>query len=211
MRASFDADGSEVHEGVGELVIQQPWIGMARGYWGDPDRYLDNYWSRWPGVWVQGDWARIDADGQWFIPGRSDDTLNVAGRRVGPAELESVLLQDSDIREAAVIGVPDDRQGTAVIGVCVPANRPEDPIAKAAELRERIAVALGRAMRPRQVVLVSELPRTRSGKIMRRVVRAAWLGGEPGDLSSLENSTSIQGIHEARTRSDGADSPANAK
>ncbi len=207
----FDADGCEVHEGVGELVIQQPWIGMARGYWGDPDRYLDTYWSRWPGVWVQGDWARIDADGQWFIPGRSDDTLKVAGRRVGPAEVESVLLQDLDIQDAAVIGVPDDRQGTAVIGICVPANRPVDPIAKASELRERVAVALGRAMRPRQVHLVSELPKTRSGKIMRRVVRAAWLGEEPGDLSSLENATSIQGIREARTRGDEGASPTNAK
>ncbi len=207
----LDADGIEVREGVGELVIQQPWIGMARGFWGDPGRYLETYWSRWPGVWVQGDWARIDADGQWFILGRSDDTLKVAGRRIGPAEVESVLLQDSDIQEAAVIGVPDDRQGTAVIGFCVSANRRVDPIAKAAELRERVAVRLGRALRPSKVVLVSELPKTRSGKIMRRVVRATWLGEEPGDLSSLKSSTSIQGIREARTRGDGGDSPTNAK
>ena len=197
-----DEDGRSIRDGVGELVIRQPWIGMARGFWGDPDRYLDTYWSRWPGVWVHGDWARIDRDGHWFIPGRSDDTLNVAGRRIGPAEVESALVADHVILEAAVIGVADKRVGTAMIAFCVPAAPVSDRDALSRALRERVETALGKPMRPQRVVLVTELPKTRSGKIMRRVARAAWLGEDPGDLSALENPEAIEAIRQARAGTD---------
>src|SRR6185369_33202 len=115
-----DESGNPAEAGtVGELVIGKPWIGMARGFWRDPDRYLETYWSRWPGTWVHGDWARRDADGQWYILGRSDDTLKVAGKRVGPAEVESILCADPRVAEAAVIGVPDGKKGQAMIAFCV--------------------------------------------------------------------------------------------
>ncbi len=190
-------DGERLREGVGELVIRQPWIGMARGFWRNPDRYLESYWSRWPGVWVHGDWARIDADGHWFVPGRSDDTLNVAGQRIGPAEVESALVADPSVLEAAVIGVPDPRLGTAMIGFCVPTGPPSDRDAWAESLRERVGVALGKPMRPKRIVLVPALPKTRSAKVMRRVIRAAWLGEDAGDLSALENPEAADAIAEA--------------
>ncbi len=189
----FDDVANSVREREGELVIRQPWIGMARGFWRDAERYLETYWSRWPGCWVHGDVARIDEDGQWFITGRSDDVLNVAGRRIGPAEVESAIVADPAIVETAVVGVPDERSGTAMIAFCVPDSAVSDPDALAESLQERVAVALGRPMRPQQVVFLSRLPKTRSGKIVRRVVRAAWMGEDPGDLSILENPGSSRG------------------
>ena len=199
-----DEDGSPIREGVGELVIRQPWVGMARGFWGDPARYLDSYWSRWPGVWVHGDWARIDEDGHWFIPGRSDDTLNVAGKRIGPAEVESAMVTHPDVLEVAVIGVPDERVGTAMIAFCVPAEPPCEPVELTEALGERVALALGKPFRLQRIVLVADLPRTRSGKVMRRAVRAGWLGEESGDLSALENAGAVQAIREARAGADAA-------
>ena len=194
----MDENGNTVSEGVGELVIRQPWIGMARGFWRDPEEYLETYWSRWPGVWVHGDWSRIDEDGHWFIPGRSDDTLNVGGRRIGPAEIESALVSDGGILEAAVVEVPDESSGTAMIGFCVPIPPVPDRDALAAGLRERVGTALGKPLRPKRVVLVPQLPKTRSGKVMRRVVRAAWMGEDFGDVSSLENPEAAEAIREAR-------------
>ena len=199
-----DEGGSPIREGVGELVIRQPWVGMARGFWGDPARYLDSYWSRWPGVWVHGDWARIDEDSHWFIPGRSDDTLNVAGKRIGPAEVESAMVAHPDVLEVAVIGVPDERVGTAMIAFCVPAEPPCEPVELTEALGERVALALGKPFRPQRIVLVADLPRTRSGKVMRRAVRAGWLGEESGDLSALENAGAVQAIREARAAADAA-------
>src|SRR2546421_3832755 len=110
----FDADGKPVRGEVGELVCKQPWPGMTRGIWGDPERYVETYWSTYEGVWRHGDWAKIDEDGQWFLLGRSDDTINVAGKRLGPAEVESVLVGHPAVAESAVVGVPDDTKGEAV-------------------------------------------------------------------------------------------------
>ena len=107
----LDAEGKPLREGVGELVCTKPWPGMTRGIWGDPERYMATYWSRWPDVWVHGDWASIDSDGDWFLHGRSDDTLNVAGKRLGPAEVESILAEAEEVAESAAIGVPDHTQG----------------------------------------------------------------------------------------------------
>ncbi len=119
----LDEEGNSVAPGkVGELVIRQPWIGMARGFWQEKERYLDTYWRRFKDIWVHGDWAMRDKDGHWFILGRSDDTLKVAGKRVGPAEVESLLVAHPLVTEAAVIGVPDELKGTAMVAFCVLRN-----------------------------------------------------------------------------------------
>jgi acetyl-CoA synthetase len=173
--------------GVGELVCKQPWPGMTRGLWNDPERYAETYWSRWPGVWVHGDWASRDADGDWFLHGRSDDTLNVAGKRIGPAEVESAVVGDPSVAEAAAIGVPDALKGEVIwcFAVLRPGVAPGDALREA--LRDRVVAALGKAFAPARVEFVSELPRTRSAKVLRRAIRARVLGLDPGDLSSLEN------------------------
>ena len=186
-----DESGKSVATGsVGELVIRKPWIGMARGFLNDPQRYLDTYWSRWPNVWVHGDWAQRDEDGHWYILGRSDDTLKIAGKRVGPAEVESILVSHDAVAEAAVIGVPHELKGECMIGFTVLAPH-QKPSAELAEVLKRlVADALGKPLRPDTVHFVSALPRTRNNKVMRRVIRAAYLDHDAGDLSALENPAS---------------------
>ena len=182
-----DADGNSVRGQVGELVIRAPWIGMTRGFWGDRQRYFDTYWSRWPGVWAHGDWAAVDEDGLWYILGRSDDTIKIAGKRLGPAEVESVLVANPAVAEAAAIGVPDALKGSALVCFCVlaPGFAPSDALA--GELRRQVAAELGKPLRPKAIRFVSDLPKTRNAKVMRRVIRSAYLGEDPGDTSSLVN------------------------
>jgi acetyl-CoA synthetase len=186
---------------VGELVIKQPWIGMARGFWQEKERYLETYWSRFKNIWVHGDWAMRDDDGHWFILGRSDDTLKVAGKRVGPAEVESILVSHPSVTEAAVIGVPDEAKGTAMVAFCVlgaqaslPASSPNGDETLAAELKALVGRDMGKPLAPSQIHFVSALPKTRNAKVMRRVLRAAYLGEDPGDLSSLENPKTAEEI-----------------
>jgi acetyl-CoA synthetase len=191
------ADGAPVRGEVGELVLRQPLPGMTRGFWNDPERYLETYWARVPGTWVHGDWAIVDDDGYWFIQGRSDDTLKVAGKRVGPAEVESAAVAHPAVLEAAAVGVPHDVKGeTIIVFVRLRPGETDDP-----ELRRSIADTvveqLGKALRPEAVHVVGDLPRTRSGKVMRRVARAAYLGVDPGDMSALENPLAVEAIREA--------------
>jgi acetyl-CoA synthetase len=194
----FGEDGKPVRGQVGELVITRPFPGMTAGFWKEPDRYLETYWSRWKDVWVHGDWAYIDEDGFWFVTGRSDDTLKIAGKRVGPAEVESVLVSHPAVAEAAAIGVPHDIKGEAV--VCFAVLRPEvawsEPLR--AEISDLVARQMGKALKPERVLFAAELPKTRSAKIMRRVIRATHLGKDPGDLSSLDNPGGIKAIADAR-------------
>ncbi|HEU4527688.1 MAG TPA: AMP-binding protein [Actinomycetota bacterium] len=195
--AVVDVHGEPVGPGeVGELVCRQPWPGMTRGIWGDPERYLDTYWRRFPGVWVHGDWASVDEDGFWFLHGRSDDTISLAGKRLGPAEVESVLAGHPTVAEAAAVGVPHPVKGEAVwcFVVVRPAAEREGLESSLADL---VAEHLGKAFRPSRVVLVDELPRTRSAKIVRRAIRAAVSGEDPGDLSSLENPAALDAIRRA--------------
>jgi acetyl-CoA synthetase len=180
----FDDAGRSLRGEVGELVCKRPWPGMTRGIWGDPERYLETYWHRFPGVWTHGDWASVDEDGYWFLHGRSDDTLNVAGKRIGPAEVESAAVGHPAVAEAAAIGVPHDVKGEVIWLFCV--LRPEAE-ASAAEVATAVADDLGKAFRPDRVVFVSSLPKTRSAKVVRRAVRAKALGEDPGDISTLEN------------------------
>jgi acetyl-CoA synthetase len=190
----FDGEGKPVRGEVGELVCKRPWPGMTRGIWGDDERYLDTYWRRYPGVWTHGDWASVDADGYWFLHGRSDDTLNIAGKRIGPAELESAAVAHHAVAEAAAIGVPHDVKGEVAWIFCV--LRPgEDPTpAYAQEISHIVTDELGKAFRPDRIVFVSALPKTRSAKIVRRAVRARVLGTDPGDLSALENPDALEEI-----------------
>jgi len=189
-----DPEGNPLRGEVGELVCRRPWPGMTRGIWRDDERYLDTYWRRFPGVWTHGDWASVDEDGYWFLHGRSDDTLNIAGKRIGPAELESAAIGSGIVAEAAAIGVPHEVKGETAWIVCValPGAEPD-----AARVAGAVADALGKAFAPERVVWVTALPKTRSAKIVRRAVRASALGRDPGDLSSLENPESLEEIAHA--------------
>ena len=183
---------------VGELVCRKPFPGMTRGFWRDPERYLDAYWRRLPGVWVHGDWASVDEDGYWFLHGRSDDTLNIAGKRIGPAEIESAVVAHPSVSEAAAVGVPHEVKGEVAWVFCVlkPGQDPDDGLAS--EVADRAARELGKAFKPERVVFVSALPKTRSAKIVRRAVRAALLGQDPGDLSSVENPEALDEVERLR-------------
>jgi acetyl-CoA synthetase len=184
--------GRSVRGQVGELVVRQPWIGMTRGFWRDPQRYHDTYWSRWPNVWVHGDWAAVDDDGLWYILGRSDDTIKIAGKRLGPAEVESILVGHPAVSEAAAIGVPDEVKGEALVCFCVL----KQPVTES-ELIDQIVRELGKAFAPRAVKFVRDLPKTRNAKLMRRIIRAAFLGDDPGDVSSLENPGAVEDVRKA--------------
>ncbi|HSV46048.1 MAG TPA: AMP-binding protein, partial [Ramlibacter sp.] len=202
-----DADGTTVGPGVtGELVMRTPTIGLTRGLWHDRERYLQSYWSRLPNLWVHGDFASRDADGMWYVHGRSDDTLKIAGKRTGPSEIEALLMATGLLQDAAAIGIPDPIKGTAVVCVCVarpPTDRDIDRAAAVRALSSAVVAGLGGAFKPAAVVLVPDLPRTRNMKVMRRVVRTAWLGEEPGDLSTLVNPESVQAIRAARVEPKG--------
>ncbi len=211
----IDQEGKPVRGTVGELVVTQPWVGMTQSFWGGPPpghpehsparqaaadrRYLDTYWTRpdQPEMWVHGDWAQITPDGSWYILGRSDDTIKVAGKRLGPAEVEASVLTHPEILEAAACGLPDDLKGEVLAVVAVPrnakdANDPDRVTRLATEIAEIVVRDLGKTLRPNPVLIVAELPKTKSGKVMRRVVRAV-LAADPdfGDLSGLDNPSAI--------------------
>ena len=176
---------------VGELVCRKPFPGMTRGFWRDPERYLDSYWRRFPGIWTHGDWASVDEDGDWFLHGRSDDTLNIAGKRIGPAEIESAAVGHPAVSEAAAVGVPHEVKGEVAWVFCV---LMPGAAATEQEIRDCVASELGKAFAPERVLFVPALPKTRSAKIVRRAVRATALGQDPGDMSSVENPDALEAI-----------------
>ncbi|MCP5374088.1 MAG: AMP-binding protein [Hyphomicrobiales bacterium] len=185
-----DADGNSLPPGqVGELVMRQAPLGLTQGLWHDNERYMETYWNVVPGMWVHGDFASRDEDGLWYIHGRSDDTLKIAGKRTGPAEIESLLLATGELVEAAVIGLPDPVKGQALVCVCVPRGAADEALAQ--RLGEAVVAGLGVPYRPQRIVFVADLPKTRNMKIMRRVVRAVFGGDDPGDLSSLVNPEAV--------------------
>ncbi len=196
----IDEQGLSIEDGkVGELVLRHASIGLTRGLWNNPERYLDSYWRTIPGLWVHGDWAVKDAHGMWYVLGRSDDTLKISGKRTGPAEIEGPLLATGKIVEAAVIGVPDEIGGSAVVCVCVPKEGfVEDELQQ--ELIDAVVNEMGKSYKPKQVVFVEDLPKTRTLKIMRRVVKALLVGAEPGDLSSMVNPESIDYIKQKKLK-----------
>ena len=189
-----DDQGRPVRNQVGELVVRQPWIGMTRGFWRDPGRYEQAYWSRFPETWVHGDWAAIDEDGLWYILGRSDDTIKIAGKRLGPAEVESVLVEHPAVVESAAIGIPDEAKGQALVCFCVLRAGHTPSPALVDEIKALVATRLGKPLRPHAVEFVNDLPKTRNAKVMRRVIRTTYLNEPPGDLTSLENPQAVEEI-----------------
>src|ERR1700694_1344522 len=193
--AVFNAPREPVTGEVGELVIRQPYLGMTLGFWKDPQRYIETYWSRWPNIWVHGDWAMVDEDGLWYILGRSDDTIKVAGKRVGPAEVEAAALDGTAAAEAAAVGVPDPIKGQSVVVFAV-ARPGGDPGALPGGGARRLGRGLGRPFKPAAVHVIPRLPKTRNGKILRRVIRNVFLGDPPGDLSSIDDLASLEPIRQ---------------
>lgn len=192
-----DAEGKPVRGSVGELVLRQPWPGMTQGFWNDAERYEDTYWSTLPGVWVHGDWASIDSDGDWFVHGRSDDTIKVAGKRLGPTEFESALVSHPLVAEAVAVGVPDAIKGEAVVCFVTLHDKrsgQEGWSVWETELSDHVARLLGKPLRPARIHALTQIPKTRNGKILRRVVRNAYIGRPMGDLSSMENPRSIDEV-----------------
>jgi acetyl-CoA synthetase len=184
-----DETGTPVRGRKGYLVCTRPAPSMTRGIWGDPKRYLDTYWSRFSGWWYHGDWASVDEDGHWFLHGRADESMNVAGRKVGPVEVEEAIMQHPGIAEAAVVGVPDELKGEAIIGYAVPkAGATVD----GAAVCHTVVKVLGPTFRPREVLVVPELPKTQSGKILRRLIRRRYLKEPLGDLSTVANPWALE-------------------
>ena len=204
----YDTEGKPVRGEVGELVITQPFVGMAQSFWGgdpvtrDDARYLAAYWSRFPDTWVHGDWCIVERDDDrdfWFIRGRSDDTINVAGKRVGPAEFESALVSHAAVKEAAAIAVPDDVKGDVVVVLVVLNHVEHETEATRAELFGAVDRVMGKSLRPKAIYFVDEIPKTRNAKVMRRVARGRYLGStDLGDLSALENVTALASIDARR-------------
>lgn len=190
------ADGQRLRGEAGELAIGAPFVGMTRSFWEDDERYIDAYWTTLPKLWVHGDLVIEDADGDFYVLGRSDDTLKIAGKRVGPAEVEDVVLRETSVSEAVAVGLPDAIKGEALV-VCVsPQESDHDSDTLACNVANAIESALGRPFRPTAVYCVPALPRTRNGKVMRRVVRRVLCGETPGDLSALEDPATLAPLQE---------------
>lgn len=182
-----DDSGRPVRGKMGYLVCTKPAPSMTRGVWRDPDRYLETYWSRWPGMWSHGDWASVDEDGCWFLHGRADESMNVAGRKVGPAEVEDALMEHPAVAEAAVIGAPDEIKGETIVGFVVlkKDRQPSDALRR--EVAKQVVESLGPTFRPHAIQFVPALPKTQSGKVVRRLIRQQYLGETLGDTSTVEN------------------------
>jgi acetyl-CoA synthetase len=193
----FDDAGHPVRGEVGELVCTKPWPAMTRGLWHDPERYLDTYWSRYPDVWWHGDFASIAPDGQWFLHGRSDDTIKLAGKRLGPAEVETIVVGHPAVVEAAAVGVPDAVKGEALWVFVVPAPGVDADDALRAELTELVTAHLGSSFRPAAIRFTTALPKTRSAKVLRRAIRSVVTGAAPGDLSGLEDPGTLDAVAHA--------------
>ena len=189
-----DDKGNKVEKGGGYLTITEPWPAMLRGIWGDPDRYKETYWSEYPGRYFAGDGAKIDDDGYLWLLGRVDDVMNVSGHRISTTEVESALVDHSSVAEAAVVGATDDTTGQAIVGYCIlrGGNEPSDELRE--EIRQHVATKLGAIARPKVVVLVPDLPKTRSGKIMRRLLRDVAEGRTLGDTTTLADATVVDEI-----------------
>ena len=189
-----DDKGDKVEKGGGYLTITEPWPAMLRGIWGDPDRYKETYWSEYPGRYFAGDGAKIDDDGYIWLLGRVDDVMNVSGHRISTTEVESALVDHLSVAEAAVVGATDDTTGQAIVGYCIlrGGNEPSDELRE--EIRQHVATKLGAIARPKVVVLVPDLPKTRSGKIMRRLLRDVAEGRTLGDTTTLADATVVDEI-----------------
>jgi acetyl-CoA synthetase len=195
----YNDEGEPVRGEIGYLICKKPSPSMTRGFWNEPERYIETYWSRWPGVWYHGDWASVDEDGYWYLHGRADDVIKVAGKRLGPAEVESVINEHPAVRESACIGLPHELKGEVLVAFVAlnPGLEPSKVLED--EVRGVIVGAMGRPFAPESVVLVGDLPRNRAGKIMRRFVKSIMMGNEPRDVSVVENPDALDEIRRAFT------------
>jgi len=193
----FDDDGKPIRGAMGHLVAKKPAPSMTRGFWNEPERYMETYWSRWPNVWYHGDWAKIDKDGFWSLHGRSDDTIKIAGRRTGPSEIEAALIEHPAVSEAATIGVPDKIKGEDIVSFVVlkPGFNPSEELRE--ELKVQVVRVMGKTLKPRDIKFVADLPKTRSAKIVRRIIKATFLGEDVSDISSVENPNAVEEIKNA--------------
>jgi acetyl-CoA synthetase len=194
-----DDEGNPVREQIGYLVCRRPAPSMTKGFLNDPERYMDTYFSRFgTNVWFHGDWAYVDKDGFWFLRGRADDTIKVSGRRTGPAEVEAALIEHPAVSESAAIGVPHEIKGESLVCFVVLHADVDESEELRQALKKQVVDALGKTLRPDDVRFVDVLPKTRSGKIVRGVIKRAFVGDDPGDLSSIENPNAVTGIRESR-------------
>ncbi len=182
----------------GYLVARDSCPSMTKSLWGGDERYLEEYWSTWPNLWNHGDWAQRDDDGYWFLLGRADDTLNVAGRKVGPAEVEGAVIDHEAVNQAAAIGVPDETTGTAVVVYVVLESGISPSTAVQEDLKAHVGTELGKPFIPREIHFVDEFPMTQSGKIIRRAIQSIYVGEDLGDMSSIENPAALDAIRAAK-------------
>jgi acetyl-CoA synthetase len=201
-----DDEGKPVAEGGGYLTITEPWPSMLRGIWGDDERYRDTYWSRFEGRYFAGDGAKIDPDGYLWVLGRVDDVMNVSGHRLSTTEIESALVSHPSVAEAAVVGANDPTTGQIPIAyVILRGNVGEDESGDLGEvLRQHVAAEIGPIAKPKTVILVPELPKTRSGKIMRRLLRDVAEGRDLGDTTTLADAGVVDEIAKRATSGDEA-------
>jgi len=192
-----DEEGHTIEHGGGYLTLTRPWPSMLRGIWGDPERYMDTYWSRYPGRYFAGDGAKIDEDGYLWLLGRVDDVMNVSGHRISTTEVESALVDHTSVAEAAVVGATDDLTGQAIVGYVIVRGGVVADDALVEELRSHVATKIGPTARPKRVIIVPDLPKTRSGKIMRRLLRDIADGNTLGDTTTLADPSVVDAIRES--------------
>ena len=199
-----DEEGNRIEQGGGYLTLTRPWPSMLRGIWGDHDRYVKTYWSQYPGRYFAGDGAKIDADGYLWLLGRVDDVMNVSGHRISTTEVESALVDHHAVAEAAVVGASDDVTGQAIVGYVIIRNDavPSDELV--AELRQHVAAKIGPTARPKRVIIVPDLPKTRSGKIMRRLLRDVAEGRDLGDTTTLADPAVVDAIRDSAAHGPGS-------
>jgi len=187
-------EGKEIQEGGGILAITSPWPSMLRGIWGDPDRYQKTYWSRWPNVYFPGDGAKRDKDGYFWLLGRIDDIMLVAGHNISTMEVESALVDHKSVAEAAVVGISDEIKGQAIAGFVIlkEGNNPTQELEKI--LKEHVTKKIGAIARPEKILFTMELPKTRSGKIMRRLLRDIAEGRALGDVTTLADASIVESL-----------------
>lgn len=187
-------NGQKVENSIGDLTISAPFIGMTKSFWNDDKRYISAYWSKWEGIWAHGDFAAIDKHGFWYLLGRSDDTMKVAGKRIGPSEIEAAVTSHDLVKESAAIGIPNKVKGEVPVVFAVLHDAKVVPLES--DLQKHAERSLGKALKPQRVMIVSDIPYTQSGKIARRVIKALYLGEDPGDVSTLRDTAVLKEIKE---------------
>ncbi len=186
----LDDNGDEIYGKIGHLVSKEHLPSMTRSVWNNPERYIESYWQPFKGYWSQGDWAMQTNDGYFFLYGRSDDLIKTSGKRIGPGEIEDIADSVKGVVESAAIGIPDEKKGESIMIF----YKGKDSEEIRSKIEKEIVLSMGKSFKPARIFCISELPKTRNGKIMRRIIKDAFLGQNPGDLTGLENNSSLDEI-----------------